>query len=84
MPDATRPWNVTIECLLPGTQSSYPHAHSEEDEFVFILAGKARYWHNGEEPEESLIAGDCVGWKSGTGIAHSIINDGEGANGQGD
>jgi uncharacterized cupin superfamily protein len=71
-----------MECLLPGTQTSYPHAHSEEEEFVFMLAGKARYWHNGEEPEESLVAGDCVGWKAGTGVAHSILNDAE-ANGEG-
>ncbi|PVF92888.1 hypothetical protein CPB86DRAFT_768696 [Serendipita vermifera] len=75
-----RQWNVTIECLLPGTQTSYPHAHSEEDEFVVVLAGKARYWYNGEEPEQLLVAGDCAGWKAGTGVAHAILNDADGPN----
>lgn len=83
MDDNTRPWNVTIECLLPGTQSSHPHAHSGEDEFVIVLAGKARYWCDGEEPEGMLEAGDSVGWKKGGGIAHSIINDAEGTEGEG-
>jgi len=78
-----RPWNVTLECLLPGTQSSYPHAHSAEDEFVVVLAGKARYWCDGEEPEGILQAGDCVGWEKGTGIAHCIINDADGPQGEG-
>jgi uncharacterized cupin superfamily protein len=81
--DQIRPWNVIFECLVPGTQTSHPHAHSGEDEFVVVLAGKARYWCNGEEPEGLLEAGDCVGWKKGTGIAHSIINDAEGPQGEG-
>lgn len=83
VPDEDRPWNAAIECLLPGTQTSHPRAHLEEEEFVFVLAGKGRYWHDGEEPGQTLIAGDCVGWKAGTGVAHSIINDADGPNGEG-
>lgn len=81
--DTDRSWNVTIESLIPGTQSSHPHAHSGEDEFVIVLAGKARYWCDGEEPEGILEAGDCVGWKKGGGVAHSIINDADGPQGEG-
>lgn len=78
---AERPWNVNFERMPPGTQSSNPHAHSQEDEAVFILSGKARYWHHGEE--KALRPGDCVGWRAGTGITHAIYNDGEGTNGEG-
>lgn len=77
------PWTIDIECLIPGTRQSRPQAHSTADEFLFVLAGKARYWYHGEEPEETLIAGDCIGWRAGTGVSHCIINDGDGATGQG-
>ncbi|PVF91621.1 hypothetical protein CPB86DRAFT_745420 [Serendipita vermifera] len=78
------PWSLNLERLLPGTQSSNTHAHSSEDEFVLVLSGKARYWHQGMTPEPILKAGDCVGWKAGTGICHSLLNDGEDENGAGE
>ncbi|CAG7848123.1 SubName: Full=Uncharacterized protein {ECO:0000313/EMBL:CCA76007.1} [Serendipita indica DSM 11827] len=77
------PWNATLEVLLPGTQTSFPHAHSTEDELVIVLAGKARYWCDGEEPEMTLVAGDVVAWKAGTGLCHAILNDGDGPGGSG-
>jgi mannose-6-phosphate isomerase-like protein (cupin superfamily) len=77
------PWIINIECLIPGTRQSRPLARSLADEFLFVLAGKARYWYHGDEPEEILIAGDCIGWRAGTGASHCIINDGDGAAGQG-
>ncbi|KAJ7143348.1 hypothetical protein C8R43DRAFT_1130771 [Mycena crocata] len=76
------PWNVNFEILPPGTKSSDAHAHSHEDEFAFILKGKARYWNHGVDV--ALQSGDCVGWKAGTGLAHTILNDGEGPNGEGE
>jgi uncharacterized cupin superfamily protein len=77
------PWSLNIECLPPGTQSSNTHAHSSEDEFSLVLSGKARYWHQGITPEPILKAGDCVGWKAGTGVCHSMLNDGEDEKGSG-
>ncbi|KAG8753686.1 hypothetical protein FRC14_005813 [Serendipita sp. 396] len=76
-------FNATLEVLIPGTQSSYPHAHSAEDEFIIVLAGKGRYWCDGEEPERVIQAGDCIGWKAGTGLSHALINDGDGPQGEG-
>ncbi|PVF91618.1 hypothetical protein CPB86DRAFT_878414 [Serendipita vermifera] len=75
------PWSLNLERILPGTQSSNMHAHSSEDEFVLVLSGKARYWHQGMTPEPILRAGDCVRWRAGTGICHSLLNDGEDENG---
>ncbi|PVF94458.1 hypothetical protein CPB86DRAFT_740557 [Serendipita vermifera] len=78
------PWGVNIECIPPGTQSSNAHCHELEDEFVIILSGKARYWHQGITPEPILKAGDYVGWKAGTGICHTLLNDAEDENGSGE
>lgn len=78
------PWSLNIERLPPGTQSSNAHAHSYEDEFCIVLSGKARYWHQGITPEPILKAGDAVGWKAGTGICHSLLNDAEDENGAGE
>jgi hypothetical protein len=77
------PWNVNIKQHPPGTQSSNAHCHLAEDEFVFVLSGRARYWHQGEVPEKVVRRGDSIGWKAGTGLCHSLLNDGDGSNGQG-
>jgi mannose-6-phosphate isomerase-like protein (cupin superfamily) len=77
------PWNVNLKRIPPGAQSSNAHCHSHEDEFVFVLSGKARYWHQGEVPEKIVKKGDTIGWKAGTGICHSLLNDADGPNGEG-
>jgi mannose-6-phosphate isomerase-like protein (cupin superfamily) len=81
--DLFLPWNVYIHEFVPGTFSSNPHCHSIEDEMALVLSGKARYWLQGEEPEKILKTGDCVGWRSGTGVCHSLLNDADGPNGEG-
>lgn len=77
------PWGLTLERVPPGCQTSNAHAHSVEDEFCLILGGKARYWHQGQTPERILVAGDAVGWKAGTGICHTLLNDAEDEDGAG-
>ncbi|PVF94456.1 hypothetical protein CPB86DRAFT_789030 [Serendipita vermifera] len=78
------PWNVNIKHHPPGTQSSNAHCHLAEDEFVFILSGEARYWHQGEVPEKIVKRGDSIGWKAGTGICHSLLNDADSPDGEGE
>jgi uncharacterized cupin superfamily protein len=56
----------------PGICTSFPHAESDEDEFVLVLNGKPDVWIDGELWE--LNEGDCVGFPAGTGIAHSVLN----------
>lgn len=60
--------------LLPGRRSSYPHAESLEEEFVFVLAGTPDAWIDGHL--HRLQAGDAIAFPAGTGIAHCIINNG--------
>jgi len=59
--------------LPPGERTSYPHAESAEEEFVFVLKGKPDLWLNGFI--HSLSEGFAVGFPSGTGIAHNFINN---------
>ena len=77
------PWHLVIERIPPGTQSSNAHAHLAEDEFALILSGEARYWFQGAAPEKILKSGDAVGWKSGTGISHTLLNDAKNEQGDG-
>ena len=64
---------INYEVLQPGDRSSWPHAHKEEEEFIFILEGTPQIWIDGNIYD--LIPGDCVGLPSGTGHAHTLINN---------
>jgi uncharacterized cupin superfamily protein len=61
------------ERLLPGRRTSYPHAESAEEEFVYVIAGRPDVWLDGEL--HRLCPGDAVGFPAGTGICHSFLNN---------
>lgn len=63
------------ERLPPGRRTSYPHAESAEEEFVYVLAGTPDVWLDGEL--HRLKPGDAVGFPAGTGIAHTFLNNTE-------
>jgi uncharacterized cupin superfamily protein len=62
--------------LLPGRRTSYPHAESAEEEFVYVISGEPDVWIDGRL--HRLKPGDAVGFPAGTGIAHSFLNNTEG------
>jgi uncharacterized cupin superfamily protein len=67
------------ERLLPGRRSSSTHAHSAEEEFVYVLSGTChvRVIEPGAAPREiPLRAGHAVTFAPGTGIAHCFVNRG--------
>lgn len=67
------------ERIPPGRRTSFTHAHSGEEEIVYVLAGTchARILAPGRAPEEHLMsAGDVAAFPAGTGIAHCIVNKG--------
>ena len=64
---------INHERLLPGRRTSYPHAESSEEEFVYVIAGTPDVWLDGEL--HRLRAGDAVGFPAGTGICHSFLNN---------
>lgn len=65
-------FGVNIVRLAPGGESSCRHAHSKQDEFVYVTEGELVL--ETDEGEEIVTAGTCVGFPAGTGDAHRFIN----------
>ena len=61
------------ERLLPGRRTSFPHAESAEEEFVYVISGEPDVWLDGHL--HRLRPGDAVGFPAGTGIAHTFLNN---------
>lgn len=61
------------ERLPPGRRTSYPHAESAEEEFVFVLEGEPDVWIDGTL--HRLRPGTAVGFPAGTGICHTFLNN---------
>ena len=65
-------FGVNLTRLPPGAVSALRHAHTKQDEFIYILEGSPALVTNaGETP---LSPGMCAGFKAGTGDAHNLIN----------
>jgi len=67
-----RNFGVNLTRIIPGGQSSYRHAHSHQDEFVFVLEGEVVLETN--EGKQTLTQGMCAGFPAGTGNAHRFVN----------
>jgi uncharacterized cupin superfamily protein len=65
-------FGVNLTHLSPGAVSALAHSHSKQDEFIFILEGTPTLVLG--EQEFSMTAGDCYGFKAGTGIDHQLVN----------
>jgi uncharacterized cupin superfamily protein len=58
--------------LPPGVWSSQRHWHSHEDEFVYVLSGEVVLVT--DAGDETLRAGDSVGFKAGVRDGHCLQN----------
>jgi uncharacterized cupin superfamily protein len=68
-------FGVNITRLAPGGSSALRHAHTKQDEFVYILEGRPILVTDvGRTP---LSPGMCAGFKAGTGDAHCLVNETE-------
>jgi uncharacterized cupin superfamily protein len=65
-------FGVNLTRITPGGQSSYRHAHSKQDEFVYVLEGEVALETNAGE--QVLRPGMCAGFPAGTGEAHRFLN----------
>ena len=65
-------FGVNLTRLAPGGESALRHAHSRQDEFVYILEGNPTLIT--DAGETSLEPGMCAGFKAGTGDAHHLVN----------
>jgi uncharacterized cupin superfamily protein len=66
---------VNLVRLGPGRRSSFPHAESLEEEFVYVLQGTVEAWVDGVT--YAMIPGDFAAFPSGTGRCHTFINNSE-------
>jgi len=66
-------FGVNLTRLAPGAISALRHAHSRQDEFVYILEGLPTL--HTDEGTTALAPGMCAGFKAGTGNAHRLVND---------
>src|SRR5215470_7396830 len=64
---------VSIVKIPAGRRASYPHAHSAEDEMLYVLEGTPDLWVDGHV--HRLRPGDVAGFPRGTGIAHTLLNN---------
>lgn len=65
-------FGVNLTKLLPGADSALRHAHSKQDEFIYILSGHPVLMTDAGETQ--LSPGMCAGFKAGTGNAHQLRN----------
>lgn len=65
---------IHLQRLPPGARSSWPHAESDEEEFVYVLEGEVQAWIDGDV--HRVVPGDLVAFPAGTGICHCFINNG--------
>lgn len=65
-------FGVNLTRLLPGAVSALRHAHSRQDEFIYVLEGSPTL--HTDEGHTQLRPGMCAGFKAGTGNGHCLIN----------
>lgn len=67
-----RNFGVNLTRLGPGAVSALRHAHSCQDEFIYVLQGcPVLLTNTGETP---LSPGMCAGFRAGSGDAHQLLN----------
>jgi uncharacterized cupin superfamily protein len=66
-------FGVNLVTLAPGAVSAQRHAHTLQDEFVFVLSGRPTL--HTDEGATQLEPGSCAGFKAGTGNAHRLSNE---------
>jgi uncharacterized cupin superfamily protein len=66
-------FGVNLTRLEPGGVSALRHAHTKQDEFVYIVQGNPTL--HTDEGKTKLAPGMCAGFKAGTGNGHCLINE---------
>jgi len=66
-------FGVNITRLKPNAISALRHAHSKQDEFMYILQGRPTLQTN--EGRTQLTPGMCIGFPAGKGNANNLVNE---------
>lgn len=65
-------FGVNLTQLAPGAVSALRHAHTRQDEFVYVLQGRPVL--RTDAGDTVLAPGMCAGFRAGTGDAHQLFN----------
>lgn len=65
-------FGVNLTTLAPGGESALRHAHTRQDEFIYILEGTPTLVT--DAGETLLQPGMCAGFKAGNGDGHHLVN----------
>jgi len=68
-----RNFGINLTRLAPKAMSALRHAHTKQDEFVYVVRGQPTLRTN--EGSLRLAPGMCVGFPAGTGNAHHLHNE---------
>jgi uncharacterized cupin superfamily protein len=66
-------FGVNLTRLAPSAVSALRHAHTWQDEFIYILKGHPTL--HTDEGRTQLCPGMCAGFKAGTGNGHRLVNE---------
>lgn len=66
-------FGVNLTRVEPGGQTSARHAHSRQDEFIWVVSGTVVLETN--EGRQTLGPGACAGFPAGSGNAHRFVNE---------
>ena len=66
-------YGVNLTRLAPNAISALRHAHTKQDEFIYIVQGHPTL--HTDEGRTQLSPGMCAGFKAATGNGHCLLNE---------
>lgn len=66
-------FGVNLTRLAPLAVSALRHAHTRQDEFIYVLQGRPTL--HTDEGRTLLSPGMCAGFRAGTGNGHRLVNE---------
>jgi len=66
-------FGINLTRIAPGGASALRHAHTKQDEFIYILEGRPTLVT--EAGRTPLEPGMCAGFRGGSGDAHHLVNE---------
>ena len=68
-----RNFGVNLTRIIPGGQSSFRHAHSRQDEFIYVLEGELTLVT--DAGRRKLNRGMAAGFPAGRADGHQLVNE---------
>ena len=66
-------FGINLTRLKPTGVSALRHAHTMQDEFIYVLQGEPTLYT--DQGATRLFPGMCAGFKAGSGYAHHLVNE---------